>query len=967
MVLIDDEEWLVEMMELAIRNEYKNIDLRAFQDSKKAWQELAQRDPDILITGANMGELSGEEIVRRLIEQKVPYPILVMSGWAPAEEWVKSFANRKSNISFLQKPFKIEQLHVEISNLLGRDDKPKLNVIGTCPKCGMEVLEGSTGYFCQGRECSFKIGGVILGQALNVTQVTKLLRDKRTDLLSGFVSKSGRQFSAWLVLDEQGKVTFDFPKRQSEEVAEPTEPTVSDRPRASDECKPLLEAATKDLFRKNSFRITGLSVDATAREVSRHADKLKMLAELGQDPHTQNAPFPMKPPPSLDEIREAIQKLKDPERRMVDEFFWFWPEEFGNSQSDPAMQALAKGDSAKAIEIWATRENDTTSRVTAKHNLALVYHVCALDWENYAVKNTVEADRREKMTNYWKGAFSRWEFLATKEHFWEQVVSRIRQLNEPNLPTGFARRMRATLPEALNKINAELAVAFAESGKIELARLHIAFMRETNQGLDNVEKTAELVLRPAINRFKDQIKHAKESANGAPQDGAKAAKELYQQAQRAAFLFDLFFGKENDLRNDLIDEAVAVCNRLQVVYHSAIHDDETCLEILNSVLPLATSIELRQQIEKNIAALKGFVANKKLEPVYALLKSIQDSEESPSVRLTRFKSDAVAAIVKAAGVSGFSENYGYPSSTSADFKELFDSAAIVLRGIALDAWNNHHDRQTAVAANDLAAKHATSPELKQRLAEDKKALQQMRYEADLEPITSAPSLRTINGIGCKLYGSTDTDPTTGSYLSTYYFVFFFIPLFPICRYRVTSSGNSYRFFGKAPLRSLDKWHLAFSIGLIILFFILVSSAGNGPTAFSPSSYDQTSPSAPAYTPPSAAPSAPTYTQPPTFGDGNSDGKVYRVPSSVSSTLASEKAEIESERTTLEALGTQIEQLGREIEHDRIYLDRTSQYDVDAFNLKVERYNALNQKAKIANAAFNEKVDNYNAKIQQSGR
>jgi len=111
------------MMELTIRNKYKNIDLRTFQDSKKAWQELAQRDPDLLITGANNGELSGEEIVRRLIEQKVAYPILVMSGWSPAEKWVKSFANKKPNISFLPKPFTTEQLHAEISKLLGRDDK----------------------------------------------------------------------------------------------------------------------------------------------------------------------------------------------------------------------------------------------------------------------------------------------------------------------------------------------------------------------------------------------------------------------------------------------------------------------------------------------------------------------------------------------------------------------------------------------------------------------------------------------------------------------------------------------------------------------------------------------------------------------------------------------------------------------------------------------------------------------------
>jgi len=187
------------------------------------------------------------------------------------------------------------------------------------------------------------------------------------------------------------------------------------RHRSSPTCKALFDVASPELFRKNAFRITGLSVDATAREITKHADKLKMLADLGQDPHTQSAAFPMKPPPSLDEIREAVQNLKDPEKRVVDEFFWFWPEEFGHSQSDPAIQALAKGDSKTAVEIWASRENGEQSGLTAKHNLAIVYHVCALDWENYSIKNVVEAQRRQKIADYWKGAFSRWETLATNE------------------------------------------------------------------------------------------------------------------------------------------------------------------------------------------------------------------------------------------------------------------------------------------------------------------------------------------------------------------------------------------------------------------------------------------------------------------------------------------------------------------------------------------------------------------------
>src|SRR5665213_55549 len=739
MVLIDDEEWLIEMMELAIRGEFKNVDLRAFQDSKKAWQELAQRDPDILITGANMGELSGEEIVRRLIEQKVAYPILVMSGWSPAEKWVKSFANKKPNISFLQKPFTTEQLHAEISKLLGRNDKPTLNIIGLCPKCGMEVLEGSTSYFCRGKECGFKIAGVVLGQVLNSSQASKLLQEGRTDLLSEFISKNGHPFSAWLILDK-GKVVFDFPKQDSQETTESPKPTAANKRRASDECKPLIDAATKDLFLKNAFRITGLPVDATTREVAKQVDKIKIHAELGQGTHTQGAAFPIKPPPTLDEIREAIQKLKDPEKRLIDEFFWFWPEEFGENQSDVAIQALAKGDSKTAIEIWNNKEKSSTDGVVASHNLALVYHITALDWEKHSFENEVSEERRQKIVNYWKEAFDRWENLATNERLWEKVTTRIRQLNEPNLPTGFARRMRAMLPEALDKINAELAIAFAESGKIELARLHIQFMRETHQGLDNVERTAELVLTPARNRSEDQIRRAEERAKENARDAANAARELLKQAQSAFALYDLFFTKDSDLRNDFFDKVASACNRLQIVYYKATNDDKTCLEILKVILPLATSTDLKQLIEKDISETCARLESKKLEPVYALLKSIQDSTDHPSSRLKKFNAENANVLISAiADVPRGSDSRN----------QLFDSAAIVLRGISLEAWKKHEDRTTAVAANELAIKYAFERDLKQRLAEDKATLQQMgAQKAAAEAAKRESSKKT--GVGLSL-------------------------------------------------------------------------------------------------------------------------------------------------------------------------------------------------------------------------
>ena len=296
-----------------------------------------------------------------------------------------------------------------------------------------------------------------------------------------------------------------------------------------------------------------------------------------------------------------------------------------------------------------------------------------------------------------------------------ESLNRICQLNEPNLQPGFARQMRASLPEALDKINAELAVAFAESGKIETARLHIRLMRETRQGHDNVEKVAELVLSPARNRIKEQIQRAKQSAQENPTSANEAARILIEHAHPLLEVFDLFFGEQEHFQKELFDEVAMTAVNCLVAYQRKTGDNETFVKLLERALPLAESIEVRRRIEENIGIGKGNLNQSKLDPVYELLKSIQDSKKSPSERLGRFNAEVANVLISAmAGLSRGSD----------DYNQLWDSAAIVLRGISLDAWNNHQDRQTAVAANELAIKHATSPELKQRLAEDKSTLQQ---------------------------------------------------------------------------------------------------------------------------------------------------------------------------------------------------------------------------------------------------
>lgn len=93
-----------------------------------------------------------------------------------------------------------------------------------CPVCGGTIETTPFGYGCSnykkdGTGCRFSIG-TVAGRDLSEEEVKALLAEGHTDVLSGFVSKSKKKFSASLILekDEEGKVnvSFDFSKNQPE-------------------------------------------------------------------------------------------------------------------------------------------------------------------------------------------------------------------------------------------------------------------------------------------------------------------------------------------------------------------------------------------------------------------------------------------------------------------------------------------------------------------------------------------------------------------------------------------------------------------------------------------------------------------------------------------------------------------------------------------------------------------------------
>lgn len=482
------------------------------------------------------------------------------------------------------------------------------------------------------------------------------------------------------------------------------------------DCAALMDAATPLLFQKNAFRITGLSVDASPRDVARHADKLKMMAELGALDTLPTGAYALNPQPTEDDIRDALHRLKDPEKRVIDEFFWFWPCKFGKSEHDEALKSLNTGNRAAALKYWAAKETDPFEGVVAMHNIAIFWHLAALEHEAHESRFSLSVEDRLELEGYWKNAFKRWELLADDDALWEIVAERCRQLDDARLTTGFLRRMRSSLPEAFDKINGLLAIRCSENGDFGGARFHVRLMRETHSDLDDVEKTSKQVLKPVKARLEAQIDSAKTRAATSPTEALNLAHELLEHAKQARSLFDLFFGKDSHIRNDLLDEVAEACVQLAISYHKVAENNKACLELMRKALAFATAIDLRRRIDTNINTLTGNIAGEKVTPIYLLLKEIQESSQTPKASLERVRNSVIPLL----------NSMSPGSNADVVLKELHDNIAVVLRGIAIDAWNDHQDKTTAVNAARLGIEIVRDGEFKQQLLQDLNTLSAMQ-------------------------------------------------------------------------------------------------------------------------------------------------------------------------------------------------------------------------------------------------
>ena len=162
---------------------------------------------------------------------------------------------------------KVTGLKFDFSDL----EAPKVKDV-RCPLCKGDIVQTPFGFGCANyvkddpESCRFSIGK-IAGVKLKEAQVKELLLRGKTDIIKGFVAKTGMMFDAPLKLTEDGQITFDFPEKPK-----PVESTVK-----CPKCEKMLFKAQWRYECECGFKLSH-----TIAKVELSEDIIKELLETGK-------------------------------------------------------------------------------------------------------------------------------------------------------------------------------------------------------------------------------------------------------------------------------------------------------------------------------------------------------------------------------------------------------------------------------------------------------------------------------------------------------------------------------------------------------------------------------------------------------------------------------------------------------------------------------------------------------------
>ncbi len=363
----------------------------------------------------------------------------------------------------------------------------------------------------------------------------------------------------------------------------------------------LIKAVGPNLYRKNPFRLAELAVEASPKEIKKRGQIIKLALENELPVPVGSAKaLPLGNLPDISIISEALLKLDAPEERLVAEFFWFWPDQAGESSRDEALKALGSGAVSQAKELWLAQIGSGEANPIAAHNLAVLAHCQALDLEHYAKERALTSSEQTELAGYWKEAYNYWASLLDAPVFWNRLKARLVEIDDPRLTLDIANQVKDTLGVAVLLINVTLAIEAIEKGETFFTNLHLQLVRESKFGQEEIKEAGYIGTRSIQDQIKNLTSTSYERSIDNPATANKEVTELLDKTGPLLKIINWIFATSDAVGIAVFDDVALTGRRCLIQYVNKFEDWKTGYEVLSRLKQVARSESARSTIDADL-------------------------------------------------------------------------------------------------------------------------------------------------------------------------------------------------------------------------------------------------------------------------------------------------------------------------------------------------------------------------------
>lgn len=336
----------------------------------------------------------------------------------------------------------------------------------------------------------------------------------------------------------------------------------------------------------NSYHVLGLPVTATQRDILKRTNDLQKLLKIDELPSYAGDLLEPSKIRTEDSVKEALQNLSTPKKRIREYFFWFIQ---NDAIDEKAFEELDSKSYDSAIKIWRLASaKSTTKSFFYKKNLALLYCVLLL---NENLKNA----------SYLKNSLEIWKELIDTDRFWAVFLQYFKKHDDMNTSAEIISDFKKHVTSYLADIYTEISQKQNDN----------SFFTQfsTEFGVKGEKATSDIV-NPIYNNIHsivasiDRIKITEITTD--LDDKLRELKEAIRKIQTELnSLIDLGLYEDSETRTIRDKAATSIRSVILDIYNNNLDTNNKCLSLFAITMKIAGSVGMEHKIQEDINTLKN--------------------------------------------------------------------------------------------------------------------------------------------------------------------------------------------------------------------------------------------------------------------------------------------------------------------------------------------------------------------------